>query len=573
MDVTEKSLNQISKFYKSFSGTDTLAFILLPGCKPVVLGTLTTISYSIFRNKKPVINIGRTNINGVTRGSRIIAGTMIFTLINQHWLRELQEQEKERKSTDEDIWLAGFTKRGLKADEMPVFDIMIISANEYGNCATMFIWGIDVTDEAQTISVEDLFTENVFSFVARDVTTFEAFDIREKPSDSDGLTEKNVNGQSQKFYVIDGSGATVEDLEKLEQEIAQAKINQANKPAIIPLARPLYFSSSNVITGDDVVLLQQELNKLDDFNVEVNGVFDAEMDKAIKKFQSLYHCPVIDGVVTEKIYNDILNATSSNDTYIGVVVNKYGAYTYKYPDITSDIVDMQSYGKELELYEVITNTENEVFYKTESGYVKKEDIYSAYYMGNTIEFPIIQYKDKSEYVRIVQNTLAQIFPDFNVFTGVYDKETMQYVQTLQEQHGLSSDGTIDNDTWLLLQSLSGNVVNQVSNDNFNLNYNIIPGTYTVSQNLIMQTLTRYNSEISCDRHTNIKMTCISYYDKTKDTQVFTKSETIKEAQEISPAQLLEAFIYNPKHGCFPSKVEYIVYPYGKKALKWTFLYS
>ena len=73
----EKELNlgtQISKYYKSFSGTDTLAFIMMPGSSPVVIGSLTTVSYSMFRNKKPVVNIGRTNINGVTRGARIFAG-------------------------------------------------------------------------------------------------------------------------------------------------------------------------------------------------------------------------------------------------------------------------------------------------------------------------------------------------------------------------------------------------------------------------------------------------------------------------------------------------------------------
>ena len=81
----EKELNlgnQISKYYQSFSGTDTLVFMLMPGRNPVVLGSITTVSYSAYRTKQPVINLGRTNINGVTRGSRIFAGTMIFTLIN-----------------------------------------------------------------------------------------------------------------------------------------------------------------------------------------------------------------------------------------------------------------------------------------------------------------------------------------------------------------------------------------------------------------------------------------------------------------------------------------------------------
>ena len=93
--------NFISNYYKSFSGTDTLVFILMPGSNPVVLGSITTVSYSAYRTKQPVINLGRTNINGITRGSRIFAGTMIFTLINQHWLNELLE-------TDNLKWLAQY---------------------------------------------------------------------------------------------------------------------------------------------------------------------------------------------------------------------------------------------------------------------------------------------------------------------------------------------------------------------------------------------------------------------------------------------------------------------------------
>ena len=191
--------NHISKYYKSFSGTDTLAFIMMPGSSPVVIGSLTTISYSMYRNKKPVINIGRTNINGVTRGSRIFAGTMIFTLINQHWLKELQEQLD---------WLSDFEE--LKVDELPLFDIMIISANEYGNAVSMYIYGIDFTDEAQTISVEDLFTENTFSFVARDVSNFKTF----KPVAIERISKVGVTRRTrpfQRLYVLDSSVTNFDD--------------------------------------------------------------------------------------------------------------------------------------------------------------------------------------------------------------------------------------------------------------------------------------------------------------------------------------------------------------------------
>jgi hypothetical protein len=53
---TSKDSNaySISKYYKSFSGTDALVFAILPQTAPVILGTITTISYSMFRDKKPV---------------------------------------------------------------------------------------------------------------------------------------------------------------------------------------------------------------------------------------------------------------------------------------------------------------------------------------------------------------------------------------------------------------------------------------------------------------------------------------------------------------------------------------
>ena len=76
-------------FYKTFSGTDTLVFILIPNTKPIVLGSLSTISYSTFRIKKPVPLISEINVSGYTKGIRTVAGTMVFTLINQHWVNEL----------------------------------------------------------------------------------------------------------------------------------------------------------------------------------------------------------------------------------------------------------------------------------------------------------------------------------------------------------------------------------------------------------------------------------------------------------------------------------------------------
>ena len=317
-------VGNISKFYKSFSGTDTLAFILMPGCTPVVIGSLTTISYSMFRNKKPVINIGRTNINGVTRGSRIYAGTMIFTLINQHWLKELQDQIDYIKDFED-----------LKVDELPLFDIMIVSANEYGNAVSMYIFGIDFTDEAQTISVEDLFTENTFSFVARDISTFKQISIKKNNNHGKSNPGNLLNEFSQKLYVLKSSPISFDELGRLEQEVTQSKLIDMQRPQLYSLPRNLYLCSSKLIIGNDVAMIQTLLQRVfQDIAIEINGIFDEKMDKIVRKYQSIATL-AINGIVDDKVYNSLLNSTSINELGIrlGIIVNKNGSFGYRLASI------------------------------------------------------------------------------------------------------------------------------------------------------------------------------------------------------------------------------------------------
>jgi len=556
--------NQISKYYKSFSGTDTLAFILMPGSSPVVIGSLTTISYSMFRNKKPVINIGRTNINGVTRGSRIFAGTMIFTLINQHWLRELQEQLD---------WLKGFEE--LKVDELPLCDIMIVSANEYGNCATMYIYGIDFTDEAQTISVEDLFTENTFSFIARDVSPFRAGDIKMSPS------HKSSNGNkydefSQKLYVLDSSPITLDDLYNLEEEFAKAKMEYSKpNPKWYTLSRELYYSSSKTMMGNDVAEIQELLNRTGLFELPINGVFDNAMDEAIRRYQSLIGDDQIDGIVDNMLYNRLINQTVTNDIQVGVVVNKYGAYVYREKSVHSDIVDTKQYREQINLYEIDSSNEDGYFqkwYRTDTGYVTEEDIYSSYYTGSIIEFPQIQYGDSGSYVTLVQSALATIYPEFTQITGEYDELTEAQVKTLQESYGIHASGIIDNDTWLLLQSLSGNISTQVSDDNFNIEFTTVPDTYQLSSSNILNEMNLFKTTISCDNPINVKVTATATYDEST-SEVSTQTLIIQDSQEISLETFKNSFNYNPKYGKIPKQVDYVIYPYNKKPYKWTIMYS
>ena len=589
----EKELNlgtQISKYYKSFSGTDTLAFIMMPGSSPVVIGSLTTVSYSMFRNKKPVVNIGRTNINGVTRGARIFAGTMIFTLINQHWLNELQEQI---------TWLAGYKE--LKVDELPLFDIMIVSANEYGNYASMYIYGIDFTDEAQTISVEDLFTENTFSFVARDVSNFKsgsanATSVQKNSngqkygeytqrlyvlnSNNNPIFDRNSSGEkyaefSQRYYVLDSSNISIDELAKLEYELTQSRIKiEKNNSKIYKLNRELYYSSTRVMMGNDVAEIQELYNQTKMFKLPVNGIFDEIMDKTTREYQSSIGVDVT-GIVDSRLYNELMNQTIVTGDRKGVVVNKYGAYVYNKASLNANIVDTKPYREQVLLSEFIIDDNDgyaQKWYRVSTGYVVEEDIYSSYYTGNVVEFPRVQYGDNSAYVTLVQTALAIIFPEYKGITGNYDYTTQAQVKKLQEDNGIYPSGIVDYDTWLLLQSLSGSVTNKISNDNFNITFRTLPGIYNVARDDVMASVDLFDVTVSCNNFINVKVSAICIYDD-NTSETISKTYSIKDLQVISMRDLQNAFVFNPVHNKMPREINYVVYPYNKKPYKWTIMYA
>lgn len=148
-------------FYKAFSSTDSLAFVLFPESKPILLGSLTSISYSIQRNKKPVTSIGKTQVSGYTRGPKVISGKMEFTLINQNLISDLTNKISALSN-----------KNKISSDELPLFDVMIVSLNEYKYVTQMMIYGIDITNDSQIISINDIFIKNTIHFVATDLNDF-----------------------------------------------------------------------------------------------------------------------------------------------------------------------------------------------------------------------------------------------------------------------------------------------------------------------------------------------------------------------------------------------------------------
>jgi hypothetical protein len=155
--------------YDSFGGTDISALIVLPWeDKPLVLGELQTVSYSIHRENKPVRVLGRVNPSGFVKGPRTIAGSLIFTLFNEYAFYRLDHYRKLVYGTSDGTSLTSMPMFPL-ADMLPPFDIVLTFANEYGRFSRMRIMGVTIIDEGGTMSIEDLVTEQTYTFMARGI--------------------------------------------------------------------------------------------------------------------------------------------------------------------------------------------------------------------------------------------------------------------------------------------------------------------------------------------------------------------------------------------------------------------
>ena len=148
----------------SFSGCDMVCSIEITpttGKKiTTVLGTLQTLSYSIHQEKIPVRVLGNLNAKDWVFGPRTIAGSLVFAVLNQHWLVDLYEQlynDAEMKGSH------------FIADEIPPFSITVSFSNEYGFDSKMVLYGVRLIDEGQSMSINDLYIENTYQFVASDI--------------------------------------------------------------------------------------------------------------------------------------------------------------------------------------------------------------------------------------------------------------------------------------------------------------------------------------------------------------------------------------------------------------------
>jgi len=95
---------------------------------------------------------------------------MIFTMFNEHALAQLiRAMGSTANKYGDPKYSVDSQVSSLLADQLPPIDLTIIFANEYGSLSKAAIYGVEFMNDGYTLSVEDLLTEEIINFVARDV--------------------------------------------------------------------------------------------------------------------------------------------------------------------------------------------------------------------------------------------------------------------------------------------------------------------------------------------------------------------------------------------------------------------
>jgi hypothetical protein len=220
-----QNLNQFTRLepdvpYKAFSGADIQAVI---NNKPI--GSLQSVTVSITRETAALYGFGSASPKAFVKGKRGIAGTLVFTQfdrdpiiydvangVNQVPLNQLNQAAVVSRfadvTADGDLltgqlrstmnWsnnvqaninqtfggkvaddfsrqlatvyqLAGARKIRY-ADELPEFDITLSMINSAGDAAYIVIGGVEIVNQGQGWSLEDLTSEAAYTYVARYIT-------------------------------------------------------------------------------------------------------------------------------------------------------------------------------------------------------------------------------------------------------------------------------------------------------------------------------------------------------------------------------------------------------------------
>lgn len=179
-DIVKNSYTGSEKDINVFSGSDTIVTAIFPltgylGKEPgaenrlLTFANIQTISVSTTRSVSPVRTLGRSNPVGYTRGARTIAGTLVFAATNKDVFQDVFDIDLA-----ENIESASSS---IISDSLPPFSILIQFGTEKGVSGIQLLTGVTLVNYGTTYSIDDLYTEVTYSYVAQDIMPISSVNV------------------------------------------------------------------------------------------------------------------------------------------------------------------------------------------------------------------------------------------------------------------------------------------------------------------------------------------------------------------------------------------------------------
>ena len=156
----------------SFSGTDVKAYASnIEGENFHQLKALSTISIQVNEQKSPVRRLGRQHVTGFTRSIKTVAGTMVFVILNDHPLKGLIANGNLYLNSRH--VLNDINQKYQSTNILP-FNLKLIYQTEHAtnNTAEINVYGIEIISQSIVTSSNDMVTEMVIQFLAKDYKEF-----------------------------------------------------------------------------------------------------------------------------------------------------------------------------------------------------------------------------------------------------------------------------------------------------------------------------------------------------------------------------------------------------------------
>jgi len=191
----------------SFSGADVRAFVYTENTSDTgyFLDSLATISFQINEQKSPVRRLGRPHVVGFTKSIRTIAGTMVLIILRDHPAAKHINQGRYKS--------IGVTSDTLNSNKFftnsKPFDLRLTyqsednlfktgySDNQNGlTHSELLIQGIEIISQSIVTSINDMMTEVVVQFMAKDCTEFSTAERIKKNAESQSVSAVTNNNSS-----------------------------------------------------------------------------------------------------------------------------------------------------------------------------------------------------------------------------------------------------------------------------------------------------------------------------------------------------------------------------------------